>query len=898
MAWGFRRDAWGPNMAIDTAEEFFSVLEKSKLLEAEQLAEARSLIGEGDDAKTVARTLVTAELITRWQAAQLLAGRSSFFLGKYKLIDLLGRGGMGGVFLGEHVTMNRRVALKTISRQVRKDPASLERFLGEARAVAALDHPNIVQAYSIDNEGDRYYLVMEYVDGQDLQEMVEAGGPLEFAAAADYTRQAAAGLQHGHEQNMIHCDVKPANLLVNRQGVLKIVDMGLTRLAGEDEQTADRHDEKLLGSVDYLAPEQALKGPEFDHRADIYSLGCTLYFLLTGRPPFPEGLLHERLMRHQTQQPESIDKLRPGAPPDLVRICAKMMAKRPDDRFQSAAEVVRALAAWRPPALKAKPAQSLKRAEPLEPTDSGGMPLINVDDTPRWKPKKSSVGKRAAAGIAAGPSIAAGDAESPSAAGGTVTRKARLLATPRQKIVAAVVVALAFVALLAATVPFLISPAPKPRENDKPSARSNVRHSGRPKTRQEGPKRHTPGDESTGEESTGEESSADKPPSEKTPAEKPVEKPPAEKPAEQPAVEKPVGKPPAEKPPAEKPKPRPPEPKKKDPFGKLAETADLPILDDKPPSSGSLPLATLDLRPDAAVNLELLGGKSAIRGPRQFGMEADNSGEQWLVHLDSQRVGSVPAKRTPLAQISLKQQTLDFKWLENIDAGRANYLRNCGLVITVDGQSRWLPLAAPQQIEPLLLDLDRGSTRANLPSEWLPKSESLRLEIIGLEGEFPKHEFKPGKVVPPKGQIAVNFADKQLRHLALHLAFEAKARSARVDLTVTCRSGGQRPQPFRTSKAAEWLADAQLRQQQLELMLANLNPKDKRRDPLKRQLDAITAGAQQLKAMIALSQKVHAKGKVHFRVFVAVDDRRKVVLFTTPVKKKPATTNKKQPPKR
>ncbi len=359
-------------MTISTSEEFFAVLRRSKLLEPEQLAEADSIAGECDDAKSAAKALVNAELITRWQAGQLLAGRGSFFLGKYKLIELLGRGGMGGVFLGRHVTMNRPVALKIVSRQVGKDPASLERFLAEARTIAALDHPNIVQAYSVDNEGDRYYIVMEFIDGLDLQQMVETEGPLDFDTAADYIRQAAEGLQHGHQRNIVHCDIKPSNLLVNRQGVVKIVDMGLSLLTGKEQHQENNHDDGVLGSVDYLAPEQALRTRDFDHRADIYSLGCTLYFLLTGRPPFHEGLLHERLMRHQTQEPERIAKLRGDVPAELVRICRKMMAKNPADRFQSAEEVGLALGAWQHPMQELSRAAPLKQAEALDETAGVG----------------------------------------------------------------------------------------------------------------------------------------------------------------------------------------------------------------------------------------------------------------------------------------------------------------------------------------------------------------------------------------------------------------------------------------------------------------------------------------------------------------------------------------------
>ncbi len=268
------------------------------------------------DAQALARQLVQQGILTRWQAGQILVGRSSFLIGRYKLIDLLGKGGMGNVFLARHTVMNRLVALKMISRQLGQDAAMKARFFAEARAVAALDHPNIVHAYSVDSEGDRYYLVMEFIEGTDLERLVQRDGPLDFELAADCIRQAADGLAHAHGKGMIHCDVKPANLLLNAQGVVKILDLGMARLVDEDPQLAGSSGGggNLLGTVDYMAPEQALADAELDHRADLYSLGCTLYYLLTGHPPFPEGTLHERILKHQSQQPVSILESRPDAP--------------------------------------------------------------------------------------------------------------------------------------------------------------------------------------------------------------------------------------------------------------------------------------------------------------------------------------------------------------------------------------------------------------------------------------------------------------------------------------------------------------------------------------------------------------------------------------------------------
>ena len=331
-------------MAVATVDEYLSALEKSKLLAAEQLARAHNLAGSISDAAAFAKALARENLVSRWQADTIFAlgPRARLRMGKYILIGPLGKGGMGKVFLAEHVTMNRRVALKVVPRSIDKDPASLDRFFAEARAIAALDHPNIVQAYSLDNEMNRYFIVMEYVDGQDLQRIVEAGGPLDFDRAANYVRQAAEGLAHAHARNLVHCDIKPSNLLVNNQGLVKILDLGLARLNQSDEPRGDG--QTVLGTVDYMSPEQGLGGSDFDHRADIYSLGCTLYFLLTGRPPFPDGTLAQRIVKHQTQEPRDILVERPGTPAKLAEICRRMIAKQPGDRYQTMQEVIAALA--------------------------------------------------------------------------------------------------------------------------------------------------------------------------------------------------------------------------------------------------------------------------------------------------------------------------------------------------------------------------------------------------------------------------------------------------------------------------------------------------------------------------------------------------------------------------
>ncbi|QDV50254.1 serine/threonine protein kinase [Gimesia fumaroli] len=342
-----------------TAEGFLNLVKQSGLVSVDQLKKLLSeyqeqgiKLGDREPAE-IADELIQRTLLTRWQANKLLQGKhKGFFLGKYRLLDLVGKGGMSSVYLAEHVLMRRRCAIKVLPSKRVNDASYLARFHREAQAVASLDHPNIVRAYDVDhemeNDAEIHFLVMEYVDGQDLQEIVSKNGALEFRDAVNYIRQAARGLAHAHEADMVHRDVKPGNLLVDSKGVVKILDLGLARFfhEGEDKSLTIAHDEKVLGTADYLAPEQAIDSHMVDSRADIYSLGCTLYFMLTGHPPFTEGTLAQRLMAHQTKEPPPITKDRPDTPEDLVQILEKMMAKDRDARYQTAEETADALYEW------------------------------------------------------------------------------------------------------------------------------------------------------------------------------------------------------------------------------------------------------------------------------------------------------------------------------------------------------------------------------------------------------------------------------------------------------------------------------------------------------------------------------------------------------------------------
>ena len=339
-------------------ETFVAVVRKSGLIDNERLQ--RALLeftpsgGVNETAVQLADRLIAANLLTRWQADKLLQGKHrGYFLGKYKLLSLLGKGGMSSVYLAEHLLMRRQCALKVLPAKRVGDSSYLERFHREAQAAASLDHPNIVRAYDVDHQQDGnrqiHFLVMEYVEGSSLQDLVPEKGMTSFLDAAEYARQAALGLQHAHENGMVHRDIKPGNLLVDPNGVVKILDLGLARFFKVDEGSEAltlRHDEKVLGTADYLAPEQALDSHSVDSRADLYSLGCTLYFMVTGQPPFIEGTLAQRLLAHQVKTPPTVESLRPDIPISLAVIIRKMMEKRPADRYATAADLENALFNW------------------------------------------------------------------------------------------------------------------------------------------------------------------------------------------------------------------------------------------------------------------------------------------------------------------------------------------------------------------------------------------------------------------------------------------------------------------------------------------------------------------------------------------------------------------------
>lgn len=269
-------------------------------------------------------------------------------LGQYQLLERLGRGGMGVVYKARHARLKRLVAVKVIAHHRLPDPQAVARFYREMEAVGRLSHQNIVQAYDAGEADGHHFLAMEFVDGRNLSQLVRSGGPLPVADACEIIRQTCLGLEHAHRHGLVHRDVKPSNVMLAKEGVVKLLDLGLARLTDvaitDDEATASQ---QILGSPDFMAPEQAHDSRRVDARTDLYSLGCTLYFLLTGRPPFAGPQYDTRLkkvMGHAQAQPTPVLSVRPDLPAGVAQLVGRLMAKRPEDRPTSAAEVAEALA--------------------------------------------------------------------------------------------------------------------------------------------------------------------------------------------------------------------------------------------------------------------------------------------------------------------------------------------------------------------------------------------------------------------------------------------------------------------------------------------------------------------------------------------------------------------------
>ena len=332
-----------------TLRDLVKIIHGSRLIdEAELVGFLRALrdakVGRVTQADLLLR-LVTAGHLTPFQAGHLAVGKwRGFVIGSYRLQTKIGSGGMGQVYLAHHRTTGRPVAIKILNAQLVHDPVARVRFTREAQAAASMTHPNIVRVIDVDADATPPFLVMEYIDGLSLQAAVATHGTLSVGWTAHCGHQIAQGLQVAHEFNLVHRDIKPANVLMDQSGQVKILDLGIALIGTEEVPTTNPPERLILGTADYLAPEQARDSQAVDTRADLYALGGTLYFLLTGQPPFPDGNAQTKLARKQAADPIAVQRLRPDVPHDFAVVVHKLLARKLTERYQTPTEAVEALA--------------------------------------------------------------------------------------------------------------------------------------------------------------------------------------------------------------------------------------------------------------------------------------------------------------------------------------------------------------------------------------------------------------------------------------------------------------------------------------------------------------------------------------------------------------------------
>jgi serine/threonine-protein kinase len=400
-------------MAIVSAAELLQAIQSISLLDATQLSEGDVLVTRIADAKALAKDLITRGWLTPYQVNQIFQGREAdLLLGQYILLERLGEGRTGQVFKARHVKMPRIVAINVIRKERLDNADAVKRFQQEVSTAATIDHSNIVHTFEADQIGDTHFLVMEFVDGTNLEELVKKKGPLPLTQACEYMLQTALGLQHAYELGMVHRDIKPSNLMLQMPEKLpqlveqksesrsaprsvlpevKIAGMGLSMLVSSiaaGNLVGIKEEPGMTGRLDFLAPEQAMAGAAVDIRADLYSLGCTFYYLLTGRVPYPDGTAGEKHHKQQFEEPVPLRELRPEVPPGLAAVIAKLMAKKPEDRYQTPADFANVLAGGVPvevpPTVPVAPAPTAPVPETAAATlaQDAGIPLAMPVEMP------------------------------------------------------------------------------------------------------------------------------------------------------------------------------------------------------------------------------------------------------------------------------------------------------------------------------------------------------------------------------------------------------------------------------------------------------------------------------------------------------------------------------------
>jgi len=386
----------GPEPTDATPSDLLSLILQSRVLDHREFEEVSSKVENGEyphDAHALAERLVDAGILTEFQARRLLREKvHGLVMGRYVILDRLGAGARGRVFKAQHRLMGRVVAVKVIAPEIATRASSIARFHREMRLIGRLDHPNVIRAFDADRIGKLLYIVMEYVRGRSLDIVFQEQGPLAPADVVNYMEQAVRGLGHANDRAIIHRDIKPSNLLLSEQGQVKVLDLGLSALM-EADRTASFATAAgfVVGTLNYMSPEQCT-GIDIDGRSDLFSLGCTMYQLLSGRVPFPGDSVAECIAWRIQRGPIPITELRSGLSPRLVEVLDKLLARRREDRFQTAAEAAQALEALAQSEAEGRPAREPTPHPPTDPLvsepagSSGLSSALPVPSAPALEP--------------------------------------------------------------------------------------------------------------------------------------------------------------------------------------------------------------------------------------------------------------------------------------------------------------------------------------------------------------------------------------------------------------------------------------------------------------------------------------------------------------------------------
>jgi hypothetical protein len=916
---------------LTDATAFLDLLAKSGLLSEEALAKLRSGASPAMDASTLARRLIKDGTLTRWQASQLLRQYSALTIGPYRLLDQLGKGPTGRVYLAEHCKLGKKVSLKVLPGRFSTQPEVLKRFLDEANRAGAMNHRNLIHIFDVGSQNEKYYLSVEYVEGVDFQRLVETGGQLGSAQAIDLVRQVAEGLAHAHDQGLTHGDLKPTGLLVDGNGVVKIFDLGMSGLADSplaSDVGEESTESPTLASLAFRAPELLSGSQRSDVRSDLYSVGAVLFFLLTGKPP----------PRSAAEVASALDRAT-GITPELANLCDHLLATKPEERPESAAQVAAALdlagrAAGVVEKAPDRPAAAVKAKKPLvakplaDAKESAAAGAAVVEAASEGDNLMSgfaiNTGRRRKAPAATPATVAATPSGSARAAGRPPSRLPLIVAGViggGVLVIAAMVTIVVLVLNRGGTTEVSSVPQSHSAAKEKSAATNDAgtEASGEanPEVNSEAnPEANPPLEpgETKVEVGPGPNATASAPPAAgdapgaaapaatkegAAPMPMPaVTTPPA--PAPQPATPETKPEPTKTEPTKTEPtktepakpeaKPEPPKtpapaPPAANPFAGFATAVTLPPLETMgKPAADALnpaPLGTLKIEPSALCLIKLKGGDAAFKANTRFSLDPAQQGtaeRDWEFKLHDGAAAPVV-----IATMSLKEDQLKFQWAEEATKQpAAPYLCNCVLSIAAGAGAHQVALREPLLVKPIAAVVDKGAVNERVVLEYAPGGKQIAVEFGPLEGGPPKYKIDPKLELSAFKDSTYLFAGNA--DDALYLGFKIDVSMQGKTLQIAALPQyfipGAMPKPERylrnTPNRLAELVGGGLQQANFKAGLAKQikegDKKKKAEELAKGEVDLAQKAMAQVEQLKEIAKSLSEGGQLHFRASYLADD--------------------------